>query len=126
MYRLDHGPLSTEWNVSIHHLLMMVNYGATFILSVSIPSSAASVRVMLIDLGSITHFIHMGQKVVYLASNLSADRRPLTALGTPDAPVYSSGPGLIFVITNDVQSMAERLTIGTSASPPKDDAAIAK
>ncbi|CAE6440782.1 unnamed protein product [Rhizoctonia solani] len=103
----------------------MVNYGATFTISVSIPSSSTSVKVMLMDLGFITHSVHMDQKAVELVSTLSADRRTLTIVGPPNAPVYSPGPGWIFVVVDGIPSVAQRLMIGTGASPPKDDAAIA-
>ena len=64
----------------------IVNYGTTFSLSVSIPSSTASVKVVLMDLGFITHSVHMDQKVVELVSKLSADRRTLIVTGPPNAP----------------------------------------
>ncbi|CAE6482201.1 unnamed protein product [Rhizoctonia solani] len=103
----------------------MVNYGTTFSISVSIPASSNSVKVILMDLGFITHSVHMDQKAVELVSTLSADRRTLTIVGPPNAPIYSPGPGWIFVVVDDIPSVAQRLMIGTGASPPKDDAAIA-
>lgn len=103
----------------------MVNYGATFTLSVSIPSSTAAVKVVLMDLGFITHSVHMDQKVVELVSTLSADRGTLTITGPPNAPVYSPGPGWIFILSGDIPSVAQKVMIGTGASPPKDDAATA-
>ncbi|KAF8738930.1 Copper radical oxidase, partial [Rhizoctonia solani] len=101
----------------------VVNYGATFTLSVSVPSSTATVKVVLMDLGFITHSVHMDQKAVELVSTLSADRKTLTVIGPPNAPVYSPGPGWIFVVVGDTPSVAQKLIIGTGASPPKDDAA---
>ncbi|KAJ1306840.1 hypothetical protein OPQ81_007825 [Rhizoctonia solani] len=103
----------------------MVNYGATFTISVSIPTTTATVKVMLMDLGFITHSVHMDQKAVELVSTLSSDRRTLTIVGPPNAPVYSPGPGWIFVVADGIPSVAQRLMIGTGAPPPKDDAAIA-
>ncbi|ELU43602.1 copper radical oxidase [Rhizoctonia solani AG-1 IA] len=103
----------------------VVNYGATFTLSVSVPSSTATVKVVLMDLGFITHSVHMDQKAVELVSTLSADRKTLTVIGPPNAPVYSPGPGWIFVVVGDTPSVAQKLIIGTGASPPKDDAATA-
>ncbi|KAL5633213.1 hypothetical protein ACGC1H_003644 [Rhizoctonia solani] len=103
----------------------MVNYGTTFTLSVSIPSSTGPVKVVLMDLGFITHSVHMDQKMVELMSTLSADRGTLTVTGPPNAPVFSPGPGWIFVIAGDIPSVAQKLMIGTGASPPKDDGATA-
>jgi len=70
----------------------MVNYGATFSIPVSIPSATASVKAMLMDLGFITHSVHMDQKAVELVSTLSADRRTLTIVGPPNAPSKYSVP----------------------------------
>lgn len=64
----------------------MVNYKASFTISVAIPSATAVVRVILMDLGFITHSVHMDQKAVELVSTLSADRRTLSVVGPPSAP----------------------------------------
>lgn len=64
----------------------MVNYGATFTISVVIPSATATVKVVLMDLGFITHSVHMDQKAVELVSTLSSNRLSLTVVGPPSAP----------------------------------------
>jgi hypothetical protein len=64
----------------------MVNYGVSFSISVVIPSTTASVKVMLMDLGFITHSVHMDQKAVELVSTLSANRLTLSIVGPPSAP----------------------------------------
>lgn len=63
-----------------------IDYGASFTLSVVIPSTTATVNVMLMDLGFITHSVHMDQKAVGLVSTLSSDRRTLSIVGPPSAP----------------------------------------
>jgi hypothetical protein len=64
----------------------MVNYGTSFNISVAIPSTTANVKVMLMDLGFITHSVHMDQKTVELVSTLSANRLTLSIVGPPSAP----------------------------------------
>lgn len=63
-----------------------VDYGGTFTMTVSIPSSTTAVNVVLMDLGFITHSVHMDQKSVGLVSTLSADRRTLSVVAPPNAP----------------------------------------
>ncbi|KAG9127920.1 hypothetical protein FRC07_007571 [Ceratobasidium sp. 392] len=124
----------------------MVNYGASFNVSVKLPSSANITKVMLMDLGFITHSVHMDQKAVELVSSLSGDRRVLSIVGPPSAPgsynprlvpivyftqlellsVYSPGPGWIFVVADGVPSVAQKVMIGVGASPPTDNSATAK
>ncbi|CUA78132.1 hypothetical protein RSOLAG22IIIB_02750 [Rhizoctonia solani] len=99
----------------------MVNYGTTFTLSVSVPSLTAPVKAVLMDLGFITHSVHMDQKVVELVSTLSADRRTLTITAPPNAPgkFLSSTVAAAYLI----MMFTQKLMIGTGAPPPKDDAA---
>lgn len=124
-----------------------VNYGATFTLTVSLPSSATSVTgkfrvpvfypvtaparatspVSLIDLGFATHAVHMDQRLVQLVSTLSADKKTLTVTGPPSSNHYPPGPAFLYVVTNaGVPSFGHKTIIGTGASPPVDEAAIAK
>ena len=63
-----------------------VDYKGSFTISVVIPSATAVVNVVLMDLGFITHSVHMDQKAVGLVSTLSADRRTLSVVGPPSAP----------------------------------------
>lgn len=63
-----------------------VDYKKSFALTVNIPSGTAKVKVVLMDLGFITHGVHMDQKLVELVSTLSNSRTTLTVTGPPDAP----------------------------------------
>jgi len=79
------------------------------------------------DLGFATHGVHMDQRVVRLKSKLSADKRTLTVTGPPSPRHYPPGPGFLYVVTNDgVPSFGHKTLIGTGASPPVDEDAIAK
>ncbi|KAL0071197.1 hypothetical protein AAF712_001762 [Marasmius tenuissimus] len=102
-----------------------VNYGATFTLSVSLPSTAQTASVWAIDLGFATHGVHMDQRSVKLVSSLSADKKTLTITGPPSGKHYPPGPAFIYVVTDaGVPSFGRKTIIGTGASPPVDQAAI--
>ncbi|KAB5591986.1 fungistatic metabolite [Ceratobasidium theobromae] len=102
-----------------------VDYKKSFALTVNIPSGTAKVKVVLMDLGFITHGVHMDQKLVELVSTLSNSRTTLTVTGPPDAPTFSPGPGWIFVVMDDIPSVGQKIMIGKGDAPPKDDGAIA-
>jgi len=79
------------------------------------------------DLGFATHGVHMDQRVVKLVSTLSSDNRTLTITGPPSAKHYPPGPAFLYVVTNaGVPSFGHKTLIGTGASPPVDQGAIAK
>ena len=79
------------------------------------------------DLGFQTHGVHMEQRLVELASTLSADQKTLTVSTPPNAQIYPPGPAYLYVVTNaGVPSFGHKLIIGTGASPPVDQGAIAK
>ncbi|KAF8578124.1 copper radical oxidase [Ramaria rubella] len=105
----------------------IIGFGTTFTLEVTLPSSASSVRVSLMDLGFATHGVHMDQRLVVLTSILSRDRTSLTIHAPPNGMVYPPGPAYLFVLTNDgVPSFGHKTIIGTGESPPVDEGAIAK
>ncbi|KAF8497704.1 glyoxal oxidase N-terminus-domain-containing protein [Gautieria morchelliformis] len=103
-----------------------INFGTTFTLQVTIPSSATGVTVSLMDLGFSTHAAQMSQRLVHLVATLSSDRKSLSIQAPPNAMLYPPGPAFLFVLTNDgVPSFGHKTIIGTGASPPVDEGAIA-
>ncbi|KAL0958387.1 hypothetical protein HGRIS_000529 [Hohenbuehelia grisea] len=103
-----------------------INYGVKFNLSVTLPSTATSVKVSLIDLGFTTHGVHMDQRLLELVAVLSADKKTLTVTAPSSAALYPRGPAYLYVVTNEgVPSFGHKTLIGTGASPPVDQAAIA-
>ncbi|QRV89331.1 glyoxal oxidase [Ceratobasidium sp. AG-Ba] len=102
-----------------------LNYGGTMALSVSLPSTTSVVTASLMDLGFMTHGVHMDMRLVKLLCTLSSDRRTLTVTGPPNSTVYPPGPGWIYVLSDGIPSVGQRLMIGvTGQGPPVDQAAI--
>lgn len=79
------------------------------------------------DLGFATHAVHMDQRFVGLVSVLSADQTTLEVTGPPSSSIYPPGPAYLYVVTDSgVPSFGHKTLIGTGASPPVDEGAIAK
>ena len=79
------------------------------------------------DLGFATHGVHMDQRLVQLSAYLSRDRTTLTVHAPPNGMVYPPGPGYLYVVTDTgVPSFGHKTIVGTGASPPVDQGAIAK
>jgi len=79
------------------------------------------------DLGFQTHGVHMDQRLVYLTNTLSDDLTSVTVTAPPNGMVYPPGPAYVYLVSDaGVPSQARRTLIGTGASPPVDQGAIAK
>ncbi|KAJ6542850.1 glyoxal oxidase N-terminus-domain-containing protein [Mycena capillaripes] len=104
-----------------------INYNVHFKLAVNLPAYTARVKVALMDLGFATHGVHMDQRLVYLVSILSADKKTLTVTAPPTSTIYPPGPAYLYVVTNTgAPSFGHKTIVGTGASPPVDEGAIAK
>ncbi|KAJ7498237.1 hypothetical protein B0H11DRAFT_1909751 [Mycena galericulata] len=78
------------------------------------------------DLGFATHGVHMDQRLVQLVSTLSANKKTLTIKAPPTGAIYPPGPAYLYVVTNTgAPSFGHKTIVGTGASPPVDEAAIA-
>lgn len=85
------------------------------------------VLVALMDPGFATHGVHMDQRMLFLVSSLSSDKKTLTVTGPPTPALYPPGPAYLFVVTDEgVPSFGHKTIIGTGAAPPNDDGATAK
>ncbi|KAJ7483518.1 glyoxal oxidase N-terminus-domain-containing protein [Mycena latifolia] len=103
-----------------------INYNVTFNLAVTLPANTVNVTVALMDLGFATHGVHMDQRLVQLVSTLSADKKTLTVKAPPTAAIYPPGPAYLYVVTNTgAPSFGHKTIVGTGASPPVNQAAIA-
>ncbi|KAJ7708660.1 glyoxal oxidase N-terminus-domain-containing protein [Mycena rosella] len=103
-----------------------INYNASFNLAVTLPANTVNVTVALMDLGFATHGVHMDQRLVQLVSTLSTDKKTLTVKMGPTAAIYPPGPAYLYVVTNTgAPSFGHKTIVGTGASPPVDQAAIA-
>ncbi|KAJ7498245.1 glyoxal oxidase N-terminus-domain-containing protein [Mycena galericulata] len=103
-----------------------INYNVSFNLAVTLPANTINVTVALMDLGFATHGVHMDQRLVQLVSTLSADKKTLTVKAPPTGAIYPPGPAYLYVVTNTgAPGFGHKTIVGTGASPPVDEAAIA-
>ncbi|KAF8673870.1 Copper radical oxidase [Rhizoctonia solani] len=102
------------------------NYGQNITLSVTLPASLnpPSITVSLMDLGFSTHGVHMDMRMIKLKATLSSNRKSLVITGPPNASIYPPGPAWVYVLSNGVPSKAQKVLIGTGASPPVNQGAI--
>jgi len=117
-------------------------YAQSYTLNVVVPAGATNVYVVLMDLGFVTHSVHMDQKLVKLVSVLSSNRSQMTITAPPNAPstffpfcqegvfltdslklVFSPGPGWLWLLADGVPSMGQQVMVGDGANPPEDPAA---
>ncbi|KDQ18009.1 hypothetical protein BOTBODRAFT_171700 [Botryobasidium botryosum FD-172 SS1] len=101
-----------------------IQFGSQFVLGISIPSESSNVRVSLMDLGFVTHAVHMNSRLVVLACTLSDDRKQLTVTAPPSATIYPPGPGWLYVLVDGVPSFGHQTLVGDGANPPEDRGAI--
>ncbi|KAJ7607945.1 glyoxal oxidase N-terminus-domain-containing protein [Roridomyces roridus] len=103
-----------------------INYNTEFHLAVTLPADTTDVTVALMDLGFQTHGVHMDQRLVQLVSTLSADKKTLTVHAPPTSSIYPPGPAYLYVVTESgAPSFGHKTIVGTGASPPVDEGAIA-
>ncbi|KAE9401452.1 hypothetical protein BT96DRAFT_918769 [Gymnopus androsaceus JB14] len=127
-YRLEFysPPYMSQPRPSYSGLPAIVDYGSVFRLSITLPSNAKDVSVVLMDFGFATHGVHMDQRSVKLVSELSPSKETITVTGPPTSALYSPGPAFLFIVTDGgVPSFGHRTIIGTGASPPVNEGAIA-
>ncbi|KAF7370204.1 Copper radical oxidase [Mycena sanguinolenta] len=95
-------------------------------LDVQLPEGTNDVKVALMDFGFSTHGVHMDQRLLYLDAILSSDKTKLLVTGPPTPALFPPGPGFLFVVTDrGVPSFGHETLVGTGASPPVDEDAIA-
>ncbi|KAG8696207.1 hypothetical protein FRC09_008660 [Ceratobasidium sp. 395] len=102
------------------------NYGQNIALTMTLPASLnpPAMSCSLMDLGFATHGVHMDMRMVKLPCTLSANKKTLTVTGPPNAAIYPPGPAWLYCLANGVPSKAQKVLIGTGASPPVDQGAI--
>lgn len=80
--------------------------------------------VSLIDLGFITHSIHMNSRLVSLTVN-SISSGVLQVQGPPSTLIYSPGPAWLYLVNDGIPSVGKKVMVGVGNGPPVDEAAIA-
>lgn len=76
------------------------------------------------DLGFITHSVHMNARLVYLPVTVSDDRKTLNVSAPMNGRVYPPGPGFVFVVVDGVPSSGKKVMVGDGSGPEVDEAAI--
>jgi len=77
------------------------------------------------DLGFVSHSVHMNSRLVWLVADVEEDVRELRVTSPPNEQIYPPGPGWFFVLINDVPSEGFKVIVGPR-EPPVDQAAIDK
>ncbi|KAF5330658.1 hypothetical protein D9619_005368 [Psilocybe cf. subviscida] len=102
-----------------------VGFDETFTLLVDIPSeydNVETIKVVLMDLGYVTHAVHANSRMVYLRV-LSHEKGVLKVRGPPNGDIYPPGPGWFYVVISDIASEGVRVMIGSGEDPPVDEKA---
>lgn len=102
-----------------------IGYGASFSLSITLPSGTKSsdVVVNLIEIGYKTHGLAFDQRLVQLVSSVSGNT--LTVTGPPSAKIFPPGRAHIFVLAAGVPSVGQAVIVGDGSDPPFSKSAYA-
>jgi len=78
------------------------------------------------DLGFVTHSIHMNNRLVYLDIDVFPDSpNRVTVHSPPSSGIYPPGPGWLFLVVGDIWSVAKQVMVGDGSNPPEDPGATA-
>ncbi|KZO95807.1 copper radical oxidase [Calocera viscosa TUFC12733] len=107
-----------------------VDYGKQIQVQVQLSPSATNITISLMDLGFVTHAVHMNSRLVELecACTLPSGTNNATTLsitGPPSALIYPPGYGWIYVLVDGVPSAGKRIMVGDGSAPPDDSGATA-
>lgn len=78
------------------------------------------------DLGFITHGVHMNARLVELKWSLSNTTGVLTITAPPSGKVYPPGPAWLFVVIDGIPSTSRKVLVGDGSSPLVDRDATEK
>lgn len=76
------------------------------------------------DLGFVTHSLHMNGRLVYLDFEVDHDNGTFLVHGPPNSGVYPPGPGWIYLVVGDKWSEASYVLVGDGSNPPEDPGAL--
>ncbi len=78
------------------------------------------------DLGFVTHSLHMNSRLVYLeyTAQATGSSLTLTVKAPPHAAIYPPGPGWIYLVVGEKWSEAIHVLVGDGSSPPSDPEAL--
>lgn len=107
-----------------------INFFEEVQMRISLPQDAKvsangnDVKVVLMDLGFVTHAVHANTRMVQLSSTF--DGNILTVAGPPNGGVYPPGPGFLYVVVDGVPSRALKVMIGDGQGPTVDEDSLKK
>ncbi|KAF8333942.1 putative copper radical oxidase [Cantharellus anzutake] len=102
-----------------------LGYGKSFVLHLPNVEKFRSADVALMDLGFVTHGLHMNARLVYLKCSVVAkDSRVLQVYGPSSAGLYPPGPAWLYVLIDGIPSVGKKVMVGDGEGPPVDQAAI--
>ncbi len=78
------------------------------------------------DLGFVTHGLHMNARLVYLSCTGTKHPSFLQVNGPSSAGLYPPGPAWLYVVVDDIPSLGRKVTVGDGEGPPVDQKAIDK
>ncbi|EJU05922.1 hypothetical protein DACRYDRAFT_127562 [Dacryopinax primogenitus] len=96
---------------------------------VRLPPGTSNITISLMDLGFVTHAVHMNSRLVELvctSSTLptgSSDVTTLAIAGPPSSLIYPPGYGWLYVLADGVPSAGRRIMVGDGRAPPDDPGA---
>lgn len=103
-------------------------FGSEFALTIDLKGGDAKrIKVALMDLGFITHSLHMNSRLVYLEYTEQQTTNTTVSLAVkspPHSAIYPPGPGWIYLVVGDKWSEAIRVLVGDGSSPPSDPDAL--
>ncbi|PVF98861.1 hypothetical protein CPB86DRAFT_873015 [Serendipita vermifera] len=84
------------------------------------------IKVALMDLGFVTHSLHMNSRLVYLDVDVIQTSGPTTIRirGPPKPSIYPPGPGWVFLVVGEKWSVASPVLVGEGLNPPEDPNAL--
>ncbi|CAE6504231.1 unnamed protein product [Rhizoctonia solani] len=93
-----------------------IDFMKSFTLDITLPRQTDDITdilaVSLMDLGFVTHSVHMNSRLVELESKLAQDGRTLTVSSPPSGSVYPPGPAWIYILADGIPSIGRKLMVG--------------
>ncbi|KAH7334305.1 glyoxal oxidase N-terminus-domain-containing protein [Rhizoctonia solani] len=89
-----------------------IDFMKSFTLDITLPRQTDDITVSLMDLGFITHSVHMNSRLVELESKLASDGHTLTVSSPPSGSVYPPGPAWIYILADGIPSVGRKLMVG--------------
>jgi len=72
-----------------------------------------SIEVVLMDLGFVTHSVHMDSRLVRLETSVVAENNVLQVVIPPSPEIFPPGYGWLYVLRNGIPSSGKRIMIGS-------------